>query len=88
MPVEAPKMTVTCYMRDMVAAQDEDDFIIFNTLSLKFLQQLKILILQTALSIQFGVCDFFLLQCMAVCASLVILHCWGNGSFQSWIWRT
>jgi hypothetical protein len=31
MPVEVPKMTVTCYMRDIVAAQDEDDFIIFNT---------------------------------------------------------
>jgi hypothetical protein len=31
MPVEAPKMTVTSYMRDMVAAQAVDDFIIFNT---------------------------------------------------------
>jgi hypothetical protein len=81
-------MTVTCYMRDMVAAQDEDDFIIFNTWAWKFLEQLKIMILQTALSIQFGVCDFLLLQDMAVCACLVIFHCWGNGWFQNWIWRT
>jgi hypothetical protein len=61
---------------------------LFSTLQLESLQQLKILILQTALSIQFGVCDFMLLQRMAVCACLGILHCWGNGSFQSWIWWT
>jgi hypothetical protein len=34
MPVEAPKMTVTSYMRDVVAAQAVDDSL-FSTLMLE-----------------------------------------------------